>query len=90
MLNSTQQFFQQIPVITSSNLLTLLSESNQSRSQDPLADIRNGLYMIDLFFHRKKRIIIHEIFLARLKIGSVWRRSLAEVIDFILLHIFKY
>jgi len=43
MLNSTQQFFQQIPVLTSANLLSILTETNRSPPFDPLAEIRNGL-----------------------------------------------
>jgi hypothetical protein len=43
MLNSTQQFFQQIPVLTSANLLSMLTETNRSPPFDPLAEIRNGL-----------------------------------------------
>jgi len=66
-LNSTQQFFQQIPVLTSANLLAMITETNSSPPFDPLAEIRN----------------------ARLKVASMWRRFLAEAIDFILLHIFK-
>jgi len=43
MLNSAQQFFQQIPVLTSANLLSILTETNRSPPFDPLAEIRNGL-----------------------------------------------
>ncbi|CAF0783041.1 unnamed protein product [Adineta steineri] len=67
MLNSSQQFIQQIPMFTSANLLAMLTETNRSQPFDPLAEIRN----------------------ARLKIASMWRRFLAETIDFILLHVFK-
>src|SRR5690348_13590920 len=35
MLNSSRQFFQQIPVITSANLLQMLTETNQSPPFDP-------------------------------------------------------
>ncbi len=84
MLNSSQQFFQQIPVLTSANLLTMLTETNRSIPFDPLAEIRNGL---NIFFRKKNFNRIR--FLARLKVASVWRRFLAETIDFILLHVFK-
>ncbi len=47
MLNSSQQFFQQIPVLTSTNLLAMLTETNRSPPFDPLAEIRNGL---NIFF----------------------------------------
>jgi hypothetical protein len=43
MLNSSQQFFQQIPVLTSANLLAMITETNRSTPFDPLAEIRNGL-----------------------------------------------
>jgi hypothetical protein len=43
MLNSSQQFLQQIPVLTSANLLALLDETNRFSVFDPLAEIRNGL-----------------------------------------------
>src|SRR5690349_6661121 len=43
MLNSSKQFFQQIPVVTSANLLAMLNETNHSPPFDPLAEIRNGL-----------------------------------------------
>ncbi|UJR37540.1 hypothetical protein I4U23_030242 [Adineta vaga] len=67
MLNSSQQFLQQIPVLTSANLLAMLSENNRFATSDPLAEIRN----------------------ARLKVAPVWRRFLAESIDFVLLHTLK-
>ncbi|CAF0802276.1 unnamed protein product [Rotaria sordida] len=66
-LNSSQQFFRHIPVLTSANFLEMINETNRSPPFDPLAEIRN----------------------ARLKIASVWRRFIAEIIDFILLHVFK-
>ena len=49
-LNSSQQFFQQIPVLTSDNLLAMLTETNHSLPFDPLADIRNGM---NAFFKKK-------------------------------------
>ncbi|CAF3082549.1 unnamed protein product [Rotaria socialis] len=67
MMNASQQFFRQIPVISSSNFLEMINEVNRSQPFDPLAEIRN----------------------ARLKIASVWRRFLAEIVDFFLLHVFK-
>jgi len=67
MLNSSQQFFRQIPILTSANLLAMITETNRSPPFDPLAEIRN----------------------ARLRVASMWRRFLAETIDFILLHVFK-
>lgn len=42
MLNSSHQFFQQIPVVTSANLLAMLGENSRSITSDPLAEIRNG------------------------------------------------
>jgi len=51
MLNSTQQFFQQIPVLTSANLLSILTETNRSPPFDPLAEIRNGL---NIYLFEKK------------------------------------
>ena len=42
MMNSFQQFVQQIPVLTSANLLTMLAENTRSPPFDPLAEIRNG------------------------------------------------
>jgi uncharacterized RDD family membrane protein YckC len=60
-------FMQQIPVLTSANLLAMAVGTHQPPSFDPLTEIRN----------------------ARLKVASVWRRFLAETVDFILLHAFK-
>jgi len=82
-LNSSQQFLQQIPVLTSASLLAMMTEANRSPPFDPLAEIRNGLNA--LFFVLIKLFV----FPARLRVASMWRRFLAETIDFILLHIFK-
>ena len=86
MLNSSHQFFQQIPVVTSANLLAMLGENNRSTFFDPLAEIRNGLKCIDFLLHN---LVDFAFFVARLKVASVWRRFLAEAVDFILLHVFK-
>lgn len=85
MLNSSHQFFQQIPVVTSANLLAMLGENSRSVTADPLAEIRSGEETYGMMVTME----IHLIILARLKVASVWRRFLAETIDFILLHIFK-
>jgi hypothetical protein len=52
-LNSSQQFFQQIPVLTNANLLAMITETNRSTPFDPLAEIRNGLNIFSLnrFFY---------------------------------------
>jgi hypothetical protein len=42
----------------------------------------------NLLRRRKKHLVLFD-FLARLKVASVWRRFLAEIIDFILLHALK-
>lgn len=42
-LNSSQQFFRQIPVLTSASLLEMMGEVNRPRQVDPLTEIRNGL-----------------------------------------------
>ncbi len=47
-LNSSQQFFQQIPVLTNANLLAMITETNRSTPFDPLAEIRNGLNVFSL------------------------------------------
>ncbi|CAF1119133.1 unnamed protein product [Adineta ricciae] len=66
-LRSSQQFFQQIPILTSTNLIAMITENNRLTILDPLTEIRN----------------------ARLKVAPVWRRFIAETIDFVLLHILK-
>jgi hypothetical protein len=48
-LNSSQQFLQQIPVLTSASLLAMMTEANRSPPFDPLAEIRNGLNAFFLF-----------------------------------------
>ena len=53
MLNSFQQFVQQIPVITTANLLAMATEANRSLILDPLAEIRNG-QSSDLTFEGEK------------------------------------
>jgi len=67
MLNTFQQFVQQLPVLTNANLRAMVAEANVHLPYDPLAEIRN----------------------ARLRIASMWRRFMAESIDFILLHALK-
>lgn len=77
-------FMQQIPVLTSANILAMAVGTHQPPSFDPLTEIRNGEKR---FFLKRKKISF--VFLARLKVASVWRRFLAETVDFILLHAFK-
>jgi hypothetical protein len=43
MLNSSQQFLRQIPILTSANFLAMITETSRSPPFDPLAEIRNGL-----------------------------------------------
>lgn len=85
MLQSSQQFFQQIPVLTGANLLAMLVETNRFPAHDPLAEIRNGESAIELV------VSLNDSFAcsARLKVAPVWRRFLAETVDFILLHTIK-
>ena len=49
-------FMQQIPVITSANLLTMSVRTNQTQSFDPLAEIRNGFETKDFLSNNKKNI----------------------------------
>ena len=74
MLNSSQQFFQQIPVLTSASLLTMLTETNRSTSFDPLAEIRNGLNTIHLKEEEKKTkrffLLISSSFESRIRLAS--------------------
>ena len=58
----------------------MLSDTNRSTSYDPLTEIRNGLND----FLSTNFVIKLSLFLARLKVASVWRRFFAEAIDFIL------
>ncbi|CAF4604616.1 unnamed protein product, partial [Rotaria magnacalcarata] len=41
MMNASQQFIRQIPVISSANFLEMINEANRSQPFDPLAEIRN-------------------------------------------------
>jgi len=70
MLNTFQQFVQQMPGLTNAHLLAMAREGATANIRppfDPLAEIRN----------------------ARLRVASMWRRLVAEAIDFILMHAFK-
>jgi len=68
MMNTFNQFVQQLPLITNTHLLAVAQAAAAQRPRfDPMTEIRNS----------------------RLKIASMWRRFLAEIIDFVLLHIFK-
>ena len=84
MMNSFQQFAQQIPVLTSANLLSMLADESQSTAFDPLAEIRNGGFSSD-----ERGMDERILFLARLRLASMWRRFLAETVDFILIHALK-
>lgn len=72
LLNSTQQFFQQIPIVSSSNLLTLLGESNNSRSYDPLAEIRNARLKVASMWRRFLAEVVDFILLHIFKILIVF------------------
>lgn len=52
LMNSSQQFFSQISILTSTNFLTILTETNRSIPFDPLTEIRNGLNIIFFFFKK--------------------------------------
>lgn len=42
MFHSFQQFLQQVPVITTTNLIHMISDNHRPPVFDPLAEIRNG------------------------------------------------
>ena len=86
MLRSSQQFFQQIPILTSANLIAMITENNRFTISDPLTEIRNGLYSTYEWDFLSKYFMID---LARLKVAPVWRRFIAETIDFVILHTLK-
>jgi hypothetical protein len=52
MFHSFQQFMQQIPILTTTNLLHMISDNNRPAAFDPLAEIRNGKSMFVLNLHR--------------------------------------
>ena len=66
-INASQQFFQQIPVLTSANLLAMMTETNRSPPFDPLAEIRNGL---DTCFLLKYLMIVSSSFKSRIDVAS--------------------
>ena len=57
MMHSFQQFAQQIPVLTSANLLAMLAEESQATAFDPLAEIRNGCSFLERVLHGRKRCV---------------------------------
>ena len=64
----------------------MITETNRLTVSDPLIEIRNGLYSTYEWGYSSKYFTID---LARLKVAPVWRRFIAETIDFVLLHILK-
>jgi hypothetical protein len=69
MLNSFQQFVQQIPVITTANLLAMATEANRSPILDPLAEIRNGQSK-GLTLGREKTLHFSSAFESRTRVAS--------------------
>ncbi|CAF2446860.1 unnamed protein product [Rotaria sp. Silwood2] len=72
MLNSSQQFFQQIPILTSANFLEMIDETNRSQPFDPLAEIRNARLRIASIWRRLIAEIIDFILLHVFKIFIVF------------------
>jgi len=81
MFHSFQQFLQQIPILTTTNLLHMISDNNRPTPFDPLADIRNARLKIASVWRRLFAEVIDFVILHALKILIVF--TLSHYFDFI-------